>query len=222
MVYASSAYRVDSIGYDISYPQCDKAVPQYPAFAIIGVNGGRPFTDNRCFPDQAKWARHNYAPLSVYQNLSFINLKTAQYTLQGPVNCSPIDQSCMSYNYGYQAAKYAHDKVKEARVIPREWWLDIEIMNTWSEDTLLNKAVIQGAIDYHHEQGHKLGIYSTPYQWKEITGENYKPGLPAWVAGAKDRSVAPAKCSDQHAFTGGKVVMVQYIKDDLDHNHVCA
>ncbi len=216
----SSAFRVDTIGYDISYPQCDKEYPEYPAYAIIGVNGGRPFTDNKCFEHQAKWARKSFAPLSVYQNLSFISLRAVEYTLKGPYDCSPIDQACLSYNFGYQASKYAHEKVKLADMRPRQWWLDIETMNTWSEDKTLNQAVIQGAIDYHKEQNHNLGIYSTGYQWNVIAG-NFKPGLPAWVAGGKNRANAPTKCEDQHAFTGGEVQMVQYIKDNFDHNHQC-
>ena len=218
---ASSAYRVDSIGYDISYPQCNKDYPDFPAFAIIGINGGKPFTDNPCFEHQAHWSKQNYAPLSVYQNLSYISLRSADYIVFGPNLCSPFDEACMAYNFGYQAAKYAAEKVNQAHINPRNWWLDIETMNIWSPDTQLNKAVIQGAIDYHTEQNHALGIYSTSYQWKTIAGE-FKPGLPVWVAGATDRLKAPAKCTDANAFTGGKVVMVQYVKDDFDHNYLCA
>lgn len=218
---ASSAYRVNTaIGYDISYPQCDKEFPQYPAYAIIGVNGGRPFTDNKCFALQAKWANKKYAPLSVYQNLSYVTNRFAHYTSAGPNKCGRNDEHCKAYNFGYQASKYAHNSAKKYNVVPKQWWLDIETMNTWSEDKALNRSVIQGAIDYHTAQGHKLGIYSTGYQWGVIAGD-FKPGLPAWVAGAKSRAHAPTRCTEKYAFTGGKVQMVQYVKDDLDHNHLC-
>lgn len=220
LVFSSSIFHSDVIGYDISYPQCNKAYPEDPAFAIIGVNGGRPFTKNPCLSDQAKWAAQKVAALSVYQNLNNFSPSAAEYMLLGPNNCTPEDQQCFSYNYGYQAAKYAHDYVKENQVRPQRWWLDIETMNTWSKDKSLNVEVIKGAIDYHAQQLHLIGIYSTKFQWIQIAGD-FKTGHPSWVAGGKSRQDSQAKCSEEFSFTGGRVAMVQYIENNFDNNILC-
>lgn len=220
LVFSSSIFHSDVIGYDISYPQCDKAYPENPAFAIIGVNGGRPFTKNPCLPDQANWAAKKVAALSVYQNLNNFSPSAAQYAQLGPNSCSTENQLCFSYNYGYQAAKFAHDYVKESRITALRWWLDIETMNTWSTDKALNVEVIKGAIDYHTQQNHSLGMYSTITQWNQIAGD-FRPGHPAWVAGGKNKELATQKCADQFSFTGGKVVMVQYIVNNFDNNILC-
>ncbi len=48
---------VSSIGYDVSYPQCGRNLPDDFAFAIIGVNGGLATTYNECLADQLQWAQ---------------------------------------------------------------------------------------------------------------------------------------------------------------------
>ena len=49
------------IGYDVSYPQCDDALPANVAFGIVGVNRGIVFSPNPCLgagnrPSQLAWA----------------------------------------------------------------------------------------------------------------------------------------------------------------------
>jgi len=44
------------VGYDVSYPQCDDALPDDPAFAVVGVNGGLATRPNPCLAEQLAWA----------------------------------------------------------------------------------------------------------------------------------------------------------------------
>jgi hypothetical protein len=218
--FASSAYRPTKTGFDISYPQCQKEYPEYTAFSVIGVNGGRPFTENPCFHDQVVWSKSHLAKTSVYMNLSYIAPRSAQYALLGPNICLPLDESCFAYNYGYQAAVYAEEQATENNFTPYMWWLDIETMNTWSKDKELNKQVIKGAIDALQENSYRVGVYSTAYQWNVIAGD-FKPELPVWSAGASSKNTAPDRCNSKYAFTGGYVMMVQYIANNFDNNHLC-
>lgn len=220
VVYATSAYRPTKTGFDISYPQCQKEYPAYSAFSVIGVNGGRPFTLNPCFYDQIIWSKSNMAKTSLYLNLSYISPRSSEYALLGPNICSPTDDNCFAYNYGYQAAKFSTNQVQQNNFKPYIWWLDIETMNTWSDQKSLNQQVIQGTIDFLTENGQRIGIYSTNFQWKTIAGE-FKPGLPVWAAGAKDLSDAITRCNSKYAFTGGHVMQVQYQQNNFDNNHLC-
>jgi hypothetical protein len=220
VVIASSAFHKNITGFDISYPQCDKSYPDTPAFAVIGVNGGRPFTKNKCFQDQYTWALQNYAKPAVYMNLNYISPQFAEYATKGPYNCLDYDEPCRAYNYGFQAAQFAYSDTEGIKTKPAMWWLDVELENTWNDEPILNQQVIQGAIDFLKLKDQHVGVYSTPYQWSQIAG-NFKPLLPVWAAGAKNKFTAQLKCQSQFAFTGGEVHMVQYVEDDFDNNHLC-
>jgi hypothetical protein len=68
--------------------------------------------------------------------------------------------------------------------------------------------------------GELVGIYSTAYQWGQITGNQLSyPGMPLWSAGADhvsgDTYSAESICAGTAgpsvaAFAGGKIVLVQY------------
>ena len=97
---------------------------------------------------------------------------------------------------------------------------DVETGNFWTEHTGFNAQVLAGAIDVLQETGHKVGIYSVPRMWRIIAGD-YAPGLPNWTAGAADLAEAKTRCTDQYAFGGGKVVLVQYVSEEFDTNWAC-
>jgi hypothetical protein len=209
-----------SVGYDISFPQCGGAYPQQPfVFGIVGVNGGRAYTKNRCLESQFLWASDAQADAGVYINLNSPRRRTLG-SVTGPAGtCVRGDLECEAYNYGYNAARSSISYAKSQGVNTPHWWLDIETMNYWSDDTRVNAIIIAGAIDHLQEAGLRVGIYSTPYQWRTIAGE-YAPGLPVWTAGATGLADARTKCNSRYAFGGGTVRMVQWV-ERYDMNFVC-
>ncbi|MDQ3239593.1 MAG: hypothetical protein M3P33_03655 [bacterium] len=217
---SSAGFYPNKIGFDVSYPQCSKVLPDDPLFAVIGVNGGKAYKPNPCLASLFKWAQSGKLPPSLYVNLNFISPLTIHHSIIGPKICNPIDQECLAYNYGYQAIEYSFNYAKNSHAITKNWWLDIETMNTWSNDVVLNRNVIAGAIDNLRSKDLIVGVYSTRYQWTQITGD-WDNNLPVWLAGARDKEQAYQRCDESRSFTGGKVIMVQYIENDLDHNFLC-
>lgn len=70
-------------------------------------------------------------------------------------------------------------------VTPVAWWADIEVGNSWSTNTVLNQATIDGIVYELDTSGAPVGVYSTPSMWQHITGTGYvNPGINAdWQAG---------------------------------------
>lgn len=209
-----------SLGFDISWPQCGASFPNMSyGFAIIGVNGGKAYTRNRCFQEQYEWARRFEEKPAVYINLNAVD-RMGLNTIVGPAGiCAPTDSWCTAYNYGFNAARDAVAVARAQGADPQMWWLDVETMNRWSEDRHLNARLIGGAIEYFTQNQLETGIYSTPYQWNVIAGK-YAPGLDVWTAGAEHLVDAQSRCTDRYAFGGGKVRLVQYV-ETFDTNWVC-
>lgn len=44
------------MGLDVSWPQCDRVLPEATSFAVVGVNGGTAASTNPCLADQLRWA----------------------------------------------------------------------------------------------------------------------------------------------------------------------
>jgi len=209
-----------TVGYDISWPQCGEPNPQGEiGFAVIGLTGGKPFTRNRCFDAQYQWARQAEAHPDVYINLDYP--KTTDWnTFVGPAGiCMGGQAACVAYNWGYNSARDAVALARAKGITPTVWWLDVEQENYWSPEKGANERVVSGAIDYLKAQGLNIGVYSTSYQWGEITG-GYRPNVRAWVAGARNLAEAEKKCG-QASFTGGPVAMVQWV-EKFDRNLICA
>lgn len=204
-------------GWDISWPQCPtNEVPSgQVAFAVIGISGGRPFTENECFLQQFSWAVQNsQSTPQIYVNIAGLKDGWTDPT------CAATDLPCNAYYYGKAAAVYAEATAKRYDADSPIWWLDVETANSWSTDQFLNDRVVGGAIEYLKATGHRVGIYSTPRVWNLLMG-SYAPGVPVWTAGADDLQTAPARCSSAYAFGGGQVLMVQYVSEHLDANFSC-
>jgi hypothetical protein len=45
-----------TVGYDLSYPQCETSPPPFASFAIVGVDGGLANDPNPCLVQQLAWA----------------------------------------------------------------------------------------------------------------------------------------------------------------------
>lgn len=211
-----TAFTQGSIGFDISWPQCTGERPgDVVPFAIIGVTGGKAFTENRCLRDQFQWAaRANVVP-QVYTNLNGVPMG-----YWDPYQCTPSDGACNAYRYGYNATQQAIAYARSQGADAKDWWLDIETMNYWSQDTGLNAQVVRGGNDALRDAGKNVGVYSTPFQWREIAG-GLQLGLPVWTAGAEDLHDAQGRCNGQFAFNGGQVKLVQFIANNFDNNFVC-
>lgn len=219
---ASGDYINGAGGQDISWPQCGNDVPlPGDTFTVVGVNNGEPFTMNPCFAGQfrAMTGSRAAAP-SVYINLQYGE------TTDGFSNCSADDHGCQAYDYGYTAALYAYTQANYrtggASLHTGTWWLDVETMNDWNDNSGLNAQVIRGALDYLKTTGHRLGVYSTPGQWYQIAGAYTPgPGIGNWVAGAE--SLDDYSMCFQSLWPGASVWLYQYLDldRDLDEDHSC-
>ncbi|MCZ2858192.1 hypothetical protein [Blastococcus sp. VKM Ac-2987] len=242
--------RTSTVGYDVSHPQCGTELPADAAFAVVGVNGGLATRTNPCLAAQLEWAAGSSGdvsgqpPLQLYLNTAnpgqvrglVTTWPSAGDTPYG--GCDGTNSMACSWQYGWERARASVQSFfrPAARAVQLDsrpqhytWWLDVETMNTWqsgSDDALArNRATLEGMTDYLTDRDGRVGLYSTGYQWGRIVGE--VPGgsdladLDSWLAGATDRADARQACDDDPLVAGGSVAMVQYVEDDLDHNHAC-
>jgi hypothetical protein len=210
---AAGSYPSRSGGFDISWPQCGGAYPgiDQHSFGTVGVNDGRPLTDNPCFGSELDWAMEDAPYAGIYLNVGFGT------SVAGPEPCDPADQMCLAYNYGWLTGEYAYvtalvDSGGLSEWVSN-WWLDVEVENTWSDDVALNVSVIQGVLDYFQQaQGVQAGVYSVNFMWQQIAGSYAPAGVPNWVAGGNDISDF-ATCG-RPIWPGGQVWMFQSLTPD--------
>ena len=190
----SHPYAPGSTGYDVSWPEClplgSARVGRLPAsrsFTIVGVNNGVINGFNSCFGPEANWAGKN---MSVYIILQAAPGNNPPQEVTGPeAACARNSNPCRGYDWGYNYALADLTFVRAHGLSPKVWWLDIELAENWpttKHDQTVNAAIIQGALDAIRRAGDTAGIYSTWYQWGQITGSYVPPGGgPIWVAGAQ-------------------------------------
>jgi hypothetical protein len=227
--------------YDISYPQCGSTLPSPPSTSIVGVNNGILFSTNTCLASEVAWgAGHG---LQFYANTGDPGpAYSSHWPASGqatPETCTTTDQNsaACSYDYGYNAALDSFQRaVSNSSVDPAgvPWWLDVETGNSWqtlesaygpsapyrANDT----AAIQGEIAALQSEGvTTVGVYSTTYQWTQITGGTGSTfaGSPAWLAGYPSQSAAHSACSSAASFTGGRVTFTQYPSGGFDADFPC-
>lgn len=210
-------------GYDISWPQCNNLYPANPAFGIVSASNGLAYSDNPCLASEYAWAAGAARAPGFYMNTADPGSQSLHWTTPGPKACggSSDDLGC-AYNYGWNAADYAFAyAANQTTGSPTAaWWLDIETSNTWSTNTAANNSDINGMIDYFHAKFLTVGVYSTRFQWTQITG-GLTLAVPNWVAGATSSSQAASWCSGGYSFTGGPVTVVQYPAGSFDGDVAC-
>lgn len=232
-----------ALGNDISWPQCGGDLPAPPAFAVVGVNGGRPDTVNPCLAAQLAWADQTSdaakgTPAAVYVNTAATGPVDslgwpAGNTYRGrdvsnPYGvCDGSGTPACAYVHGYAMAFNDVATLKEAgdAGVRRMWWLDVETGNSWLWDKAVNAAELEGMTAYLESTGVGVGIYSTEYQFGEIVGE-VGPGsnlyrLRNWLAGAESTSSAREYCTASPLTSGGTVALTQFTEGDLDYNYRC-
>lgn len=246
----------DLVGNDVSWPQCGKTLPDGQAFAIVGVTGGLANNTNPCLAEQLTWAKSSSGNTTQPKVALYVNTANPGHegswwpssniypdvAVPNPYGAcdskgaaeGPVDLAC-SYMYGY--AKAHDDATIRGVTDPGTyfWWLDVETENSWQTDAALNRATLEGMVDYFQSitAGRKdvdgkpagVGIYSTSYQWGVIAGtvpsSSSLAGLPSWLAGAKTLRGAKSNCSLPGLTPGSPVTVTQYVSAGLDYDYSC-
>jgi hypothetical protein len=245
------ADRQAQVGYDVSYPQCGRELPEDRAFAIVGVNGGLSTRANPCLAGQLAWAAGSNGSVAgqpevqVYLNTAnpgqvlhhVTTWPTSGSTPYG--ECDGSNSMACSWEYGWERAStsvlsFFLPAAREAGIDTQPdrylWWLDVETMNTWqvgSEEALArNRATLEGMTASLTARGGRVGVYSTHQQWAQIVGEvpsdSTLAGRPSWLAGSSSVRDARGDCQDRALTPGGRVTLTQYVVDGLDRNHACS
>jgi hypothetical protein len=153
-------------------------------------------------------------------------------------DCDGSNSAACSWLYGWNRSIYTEGVFKTAATSKGlstdtsqyVWWLDVETMNTWqsgsNEALIRNTAAIEGFGAYYQSKSATVGLYSTGYQWGEITGNNAGlggnlKGLANWRPSGSNLNNAKANCSVAPLTTGGSISLTQYVQKNLDHNHSC-
>lgn len=232
-----------ALGNDVSWPQCNTALPVAPAFGIVGVNNGRANTTNPCLVEQLRWAEAitvnptDQPSVALYVNTANPELAGSWWPTSnsypesqaasnpyGTCQDKDVGTAC-AYMYGY--AKAYDDAYIRGISSPSDylWWLDVETGNSWSLDKNANRAVLEGMTDFFHSIGADVGIYSSAYQWGQIVGtvssSSNLYALPNWLAGASTAFGADANCSNAPLTAGGTVTLTQFVSRDFDYGYSC-
>jgi hypothetical protein len=226
------------LGADVSYPQCGSPLPSGHAFALVGVNGGKPTTTNPCLQVQLAWGRQAvggtvHDDVQLYVNtanpggLGVTTWPRSGITRYGA--CEGSNSLACAYRYGWERAR--EDATIRGVSHPEQymWWLDVETANTWdysSGGRARNAAVLEGMTDYFTSIGTRgVGLYSTRHQWGLIVGDGLGPassliGLPNWRPTGSTLAGARAGCALAPLTPGGVIELAQFTTD-RDYNYSC-
>lgn len=224
--FAAKPSRGATTGYDVSWPQCGATYPRSPAFGIVGITHGLPWSQNTCLTSQYAWASSATSAPAFYTNSANPGAQSVHWNVQSPrATCDGTSGNLdCAYNYGWNAAQdsYTYANAQTGAASLRVWWIDVETGNSWSSSTGSNIAVLQGMADFLTGRAPAIGFYSTSYQWGVITGGTRTFAASAsWVAGASSSKQAASWCAPSYSFTGGTVKLVQYPAGSFDGDAAC-
>src|SRR5260370_12134024 len=179
-VAAAGPYPTGQSGYDVSYPQGGSATtPPAGSFGIVGVNGGRPFSNNACIAAEFAAAPGPTAA-SLYINTGY----SGAYGKDTTAGCSSSSSSVPGTGRQQQAWAIGCSEAEtsmtyagqQGATLAAARWGDIETGNSWSSgNPSLNRAAIQGAVTRLAHSGLPVGIYSSASMWSTITGSGFTP-----------------------------------------------
>jgi hypothetical protein len=166
-----------------------------------------------------------------------------------PQACDPTanNSTACSFDYGWNGAQNSFAVAVRAEqqangtswptattaAAQAPWWLDVETANSWQTlesaygQTAGSRAndigALDGAVAYLHSVGvAQVGLYSTSYQWTQVTGGtgSHFVADPDWVAGYGTQTSAQTGCSTG-GFAGGGVRLTQYPSNGFDADYAC-
>jgi hypothetical protein len=128
-------------------------------------------------------------------------------------------------NAGYQQALFNVASMRSAAVDVPFVWVDVEPYPThpWSRSKLGNRAVITGVVRGYEDSGYRVGFYSYAGGWLNVVGSWRKPRYPTWYPVGAERygyTMAARRCS-MPSFSGGPVLIGQWVEGDRDRNVSC-
>ncbi len=244
--------QTNTLGYDISYPQCDTTLPTDQAFGVVGVNGYNANEHNPCLQQQFAWALLSTGAVAAQEKAQlYVNTANPGQVIN-QINTWPTDNSnsgqasnpygtctgdndaACSYEYGWSRAVFSLDwftSNTHAVAGDYKWWLDVETGNTWQTGTTQayknNVADLEGEVAAFAAKGvTKVGLYSTAYQWGQITnnelGFGTLNGLDNWRPGGANIKTAQQACTADPLTPNGSVVMTQFESKGLDNDFTCS
>jgi len=215
-VIENNPYRSGRVGVDISYPNCAEPSPGGHAFAVIGLNAGRPFTTNPCFASE--WAAAG-PPRSIYINTAYSPILTRHVSAGCAAAASAEGfRPALGRAYAVGCSEAAAALEQLGSIKAEAVWLDVEPDNSWSSRRMLNAAAIRGILEHLLAQSPRpsIGIYSNAAYWEQIVGRWRQLSVPEWIAtGAPDPPGCPT------GFAAGPVWLAQSNDGTQDHDTVC-
>ena len=197
-------------GYDASYPQCTSGTrPGRAAYGIVGVNDGRAFTLNPCFPELLAAAPKE---AGIYLNTGFNPNNSGRMRASCALRAGALDgadaEQRLAYGLGCSTTEDTLDVLRLFKVTyPAIWWLDVEEANSWDDARPdVNRYSIQGQLEVLARTSKTIGVYSTFNDWQQITGGLWGDSRIAgdWVAGK-----TPQDACSNPGFSGAPVWLAQ-------------
>lgn len=225
-------------GADISWPNCPKGlgIPSRrtegkpmpldsAAFVIVGLTNGPGFVANPCLADQVAWVQAQHRWLGAYSMTTFPDRAArATYGWNGP--WAVDTRRGRLRNAGYAQALFNVTSMQGAGLDVPFVWVDVEPYPThpWSGRPRANRAVVAGVVRGYEDSGYRVGFYSYAGGWRAVVGDWRKPGYPTWYpVGAEPDGYREARRRCRlPSFSGGPVLLGQWVDGDRDRNVTCA